>query len=162
MQKEELKPLVLNADDEPRIRATLVQILKQQGYETVAVNDGNVAVDCVKELLPDIFLGDVSMPCLNWIEAAKVAKSISLVSRILCFSGYASASDLLAPAQEQGSDFEFISQARRDFGASGVIYSWRHVFLRNITASDDCIANLAFGFHPDQFFNSHKVVSLWH
>jgi YesN/AraC family two-component response regulator len=41
------------------------------------VDDGNEAVDCVKNLLPDIFLADVSMPRLNWIDATKVVKSTS-------------------------------------------------------------------------------------
>jgi CheY-like chemotaxis protein len=113
LQKEELKPLVLIADDEPLIRSTLVQILKQQGYDTVAADDSNEAVDCVKKLLPDIFLADVSMLRLNWIEAAKFVKSISPVARIISSTGHASASDLLATAQEQGYEFEFISKPIR-------------------------------------------------
>jgi CheY-like chemotaxis protein len=113
LQKEEQKPLVLIADDEPLIRSTLVQILKQQGYDAVAAEDGNEAVDCAKNLLPDIFLADVSMPHLNGIEAAKSVRSISPATRIICFSGHASASDLLSTAREQGYDFEFISKPIR-------------------------------------------------
>jgi CheY-like chemotaxis protein len=113
LQKEERKRLILIADDEPLIRSTLVQILKREGYDAVAAEDGNEAVSCAENLLPDIFLADVSMPHLNGIEAAKLVRSISPATRIICFSGHASTSGLLARARGQGYDFEFISKPIR-------------------------------------------------
>jgi CheY-like chemotaxis protein len=113
LRAEELKPLILVADDEPLIRSTLVQILKLAGYDAVTAEGGNEAVDCAKNLLPDVFLADVSMPTLNGVEAAKFVRSISPATRIICFSGHAAASDLLDRAREQGYDFEFISKPIR-------------------------------------------------
>src|SRR5690348_17142355 len=54
------RPLVLIADDEPVITATLTLILSDEGYEVAAANDGLTAVSESIRLSPDVILLDVS------------------------------------------------------------------------------------------------------
>jgi CheY-like chemotaxis protein len=106
----DLGPAVLVADDEALIRSTVVEILRGEGYDAVAVKDGVAAVECASKLHPDIVLADVSMPAMNGIEAAKRIRAFFPQTRIICFSGHAQSSELLAQARKEGFDFEFLSK----------------------------------------------------
>jgi CheY-like chemotaxis protein len=104
------RPLVLVADDEPIIGETLVEILRQDGFDAVCVGDGAAAVESAKELKPDIVLADVSMPRLNGIEAAKKILQSSPGTRIVLFSGQAETTQLLADARRAGYRFEVLAK----------------------------------------------------
>src|SRR5579862_2276116 len=109
----ERKPLVLVADDEALIRDTILEILRCEGYDVLGVQDGNEAVDCALELKPDIFLADVSMPRMNGIEAAKRIQHFLPRIHVICFSGHAATSELLAQSRKEGDDFEFLMKPIR-------------------------------------------------
>jgi DNA-binding NtrC family response regulator len=47
---------------------------------------------------------------MNGIEAAKQIREPFPTVRVICFSGHASASKLLAQARGQGHDFEFLAK----------------------------------------------------
>jgi CheY-like chemotaxis protein len=104
----DLGPAVLVADDETLIRSTIIEILRSEGYDAVGVKDGAAAVQCANKLHPDIVLADISMPVMNGVEAAKRIRASLPGSRIICFSGHAESSELLAQAREEGFDFEFL------------------------------------------------------
>ena len=102
--------LILVADDEPLIRKTMVQILRQEGFDAVAVSDGEEAVECALKTQPDIFLADVAMPGMNGIDAAKRIKASLPKTRVICFSGHANAPNLLSQTRGEGYEFEFLSK----------------------------------------------------
>lgn len=101
-------PLVLVADDEVIIRNTLVEILRNEGYDAVGVEDGVEAVECARKIQPDIFLADVAMPRMNGIEAAKEICRLHPTTRVICFSGHGAASELVKTARKEGHDFELL------------------------------------------------------
>ena len=107
------KPLVLVADDELLIRATIVEILRAEGYDAVGVQDGLAAVECAAKINPDVFLTDVSMPRMNGIDAAKHIRESFPGTRVICFSGHAATSELLAQARQEGNEFEFLAKPIR-------------------------------------------------
>jgi CheY-like chemotaxis protein len=107
------QPLVLVADDELLIRATIVEILRAEGYDAVGVQDGLAAVECAAKLSPDVFLTDVSMPRMNGIDAAKHIRQSFPDTRVICFSGHAATSELLAQARQEGNEFEFLAKPIR-------------------------------------------------
>lgn len=78
---------VLVADDEPTLRSTIVEILRDEGYEAVAVEDGREAVEYAHKAPPDILLMDLAMPGMSGIEAAKQIKGFSPTTRVIFFSG---------------------------------------------------------------------------
>jgi response regulator NasT len=102
------KPLIVVADDEALIRDTILEILRYEGYDVLGVQDGNEAIACAVKMRPDVFLADVSMPRLNGIEAAKKIKHLLPRTHIICFSGHAATSELLAQARKDGDEFEFL------------------------------------------------------
>lgn len=65
------KRSVLIADDRETNRDILNQILTDAGFETVLADDGDVALDRLRERAFDIFLCDVRMPRMNGIEVVK-------------------------------------------------------------------------------------------
>jgi DNA-binding NtrC family response regulator len=69
------KGRVLVVDDEANARQALVELLREEGYETESASDGKKALELVSELEPDVVLTDLKMPGLDGlglIERAKV------------------------------------------------------------------------------------------
>jgi len=64
-------PLVLLAEDDDDVRALAELVLRGEGYEVVAVADGQAALDAAAERTPAVAVLDVSMPRLNGLEAAR-------------------------------------------------------------------------------------------
>lgn len=66
---------ILIADDDRANRMVLSSMLEKLGYQTVAAEDGQQAVDIYNRERPDIILMDVMMPVMNGYEATKIIKS---------------------------------------------------------------------------------------
>ena len=59
------KTRILVIEDESRMRANLVTILRMEGFEALDAPDGAAGVDAAKRLLPDLILCDISMPRMD-------------------------------------------------------------------------------------------------
>ena len=62
------KPLVLVADDDPDILALVTFRLERAGYDVVAANDGEQALQLALAQPPDLAVLDVMMPKLDGYE----------------------------------------------------------------------------------------------
>src|SRR5215472_11010633 len=96
------KPIVMVVDDEPLIRETILEILREEGFEPIGLSDGRAALTWAERIRPDIVLTDVIMPGLNGIDMAIELRAKMPKCRIILFSGQASAADLLEKARQQG------------------------------------------------------------
>lgn len=56
---------ILVVDDEPAIRALLVEVLSEEGYAVVTAHNGRSALDLATRDRPDLVLTDVMMPELD-------------------------------------------------------------------------------------------------
>ena len=56
---------VLVVDDEPVLRAVVVEALRDEGYAVVVAHDGAAALDLVATSPPDLVLMDVMMPGMD-------------------------------------------------------------------------------------------------
>ncbi len=56
---------ILVIDDDRAIRQWIIDILRLEGYETLAAPDGVAGVDLAKKELPDLIISDVLMPGLD-------------------------------------------------------------------------------------------------
>jgi CheY-like chemotaxis protein len=101
---------ILVADDERLIADTLAMILNQSGYEAIPVYGGKLAVEKARHWPPDLFLGDVSMPELDGIQAAIEICALCPGCRILLFSGEPSSRILVRQASTKGHRFEFLDK----------------------------------------------------
>ncbi|MDN5823642.1 MAG: ANTAR domain-containing response regulator [Arthrobacter sp.] len=93
---------VVVAEDETLIRLDIVEILTGEGFEVVAEADnGEKAVDLVREHRPDLVLMDVKMPVMDGISAAEiiVKERIAPVVLLTAFSQ----KELVERAREAGA-----------------------------------------------------------
>ena len=65
------QPLVLVADDEPRITKLVSIALSEEGFRVVTANGGEEALLKAEEVRPDIVLLDIVMPDLDGIEVMR-------------------------------------------------------------------------------------------
>ncbi len=59
------KHRILVVEDEPRMRANLVTILKMEGYEVIEARHGKEGVEVARAQKPDFIFCDISMPELD-------------------------------------------------------------------------------------------------
>jgi len=76
-------PRVLLADDHRDTRALLRSLLESE-FEVVAdVENGQALISAASELMPDIIVTDISMPCVDGIAAATVILRANPLARIV-------------------------------------------------------------------------------
>ena len=73
------RPHILVVDDEPQITRVLRTSLNAQGYEIRVANDGETALEIVKDFAPDLVITDLAMPNMNGIELCRQLRKISQV-----------------------------------------------------------------------------------
>ena len=77
------QPLVLVADDEPRITKLVSIALGEEGFRVVTANGGEEALLKAEEVRPDIVLLDIVMPDLDGIEVMRQLRERRPVAVIL-------------------------------------------------------------------------------
>ncbi len=66
---------VLVVDDEPNIRLSLEFLMRKAGYEVTGVDDGEAALEAVKNSVPDLMLLDVTLPKLSGYEVCEAVRA---------------------------------------------------------------------------------------
>ena len=77
------QPLVLVADDEPRITKLVSIAPGEEGFRVVTANGGEDALQKAEEVRPDIVLLDIVMPDLDGIEVMRQLRERRPVAVIL-------------------------------------------------------------------------------
>ena len=62
---------VLVVDDEPQITRVLRTSLSSQGYDIRVANDGETALEIMKDWAPDLVITDLSMPNMDGLELCR-------------------------------------------------------------------------------------------
>lgn len=86
------KPLVLVADDEPRITKLVSIALQEEGFRVVTAANGEEALRKAEEMRPDVVLLDIVMPDMDGIEVMQQLRERRPVAVIL-LTAKGSASD---------------------------------------------------------------------
>jgi two-component system, response regulator PdtaR len=90
------RPRLLVADDHAMLRAALVDLLTQVGFEVVAqAADGADAVALAKQLDPDVVVMDLRMPVLGGLDATRLIKEARPAAQVVLLTAFES------PALEQ-------------------------------------------------------------
>ena len=95
------RPLILIADDEPDSRFVTKTRIQMSGYDVTEAVDGELALERIEELRPDLVLLDLKMPELNGYQVCKSVKAdLNLRDTLIVVC---SASRSLSLSPEQGS-----------------------------------------------------------
>jgi two-component system nitrogen regulation response regulator NtrX len=109
-----MKSSILVVDDDPRARDTLINILSQANYITVPAEDGETALEMVKNNDLNLVLLDLMLPGINGIEALKKIKEIKPNLPVIMISGLAQIKDAVEAKKIGAYDFLEKSSFDRD------------------------------------------------
>jgi two-component system, OmpR family, KDP operon response regulator KdpE len=70
---------ILVVDDEPQITRVLRTTLVAQGYDIRVANDGEMALEIMKDWTPNIIITDLSMPQMSGVELCRRVRAVSQV-----------------------------------------------------------------------------------
>jgi two-component system, OmpR family, KDP operon response regulator KdpE len=74
---------ILIVDDEPQITRVLRTTLSAQGYDIRVANDGEMALELMKNWTPHVVVTDLAMPNLDGVDLTRRVRSISRVPIIV-------------------------------------------------------------------------------
>ena len=74
---------ILVVDDEPQITRVLRTSLSSQGYDIRVANDGETALEIMKDWTPDLVITDLSMPNMDGLELCRRLRVTSQVPIIV-------------------------------------------------------------------------------
>jgi len=80
---------VVVADDDADIRAMLLAMLELDGYEVVGeADDGDLAVDVVRDTQPDLVILDLHMPRMSGLDALPQLAEVSPSTAVVVLSAF--------------------------------------------------------------------------
>ncbi|MGZ3637006.1 MAG: response regulator transcription factor, partial [Ktedonobacterales bacterium] len=77
------KTTILVADDDPPLLRLITRNLQLEGYEVLAVSDGQQALDAIELTTPDLVLLDVMMPRMDGFTVAERVREFSTTPIII-------------------------------------------------------------------------------
>ena len=101
---------VMVVDDETFVAESLAEILRMEGFQTIAVTSGADAIKWAEIMEPDTVICDIAMPVMDGFETASEIRKVRPNCRIILFSGHAGIQSRLANARLKPSEFEFIAK----------------------------------------------------
>ena len=99
---------ILVIDDEPGIRATVKDILEDEGYRTLTAEDGPMGREILRRDSIEVVILDVWLPRMGGIDVLKAIKADHPAVETIVVSGHASI-DMAVNAVKLGA-FDFIEK----------------------------------------------------
>ncbi|MBQ6294051.1 MAG: response regulator transcription factor [Lachnospiraceae bacterium] len=96
---------ILLAEDEKRMAAALVALLKQEKYDVDHVADGASALEALESGIYDIAVLDVMMPEMNGFEAARRARNRGVKTPILMLTAKSELDDKITGLDSGADDY---------------------------------------------------------
>ncbi len=130
---------ILLAEDEKRMAAALVAMLKQEKYDVDHVADGEAAVAALESNVYDMAVLDVMMPGLNGFEVARRARSGGIKTPILMLTAKSQLDDKVTGLDSGADDY-----LTKPFQSAELLARLRALARRN-SGSDVRDGSLHFG-----------------
>jgi len=97
---------ILIVDDAAFMRMMIRDILTKNGYEVVGeAENGAVAINKYRELVPDLVIMDITMPEMDGIQAVKEIRKINGNSQIIMCSAMGQQAMVIESIQAGARDF---------------------------------------------------------
>ena len=127
-------PLILIAEDDDEIRRALERILRFEGYRTVSVADGAVALSAVVEHHPDVIVLDVMMPFVDGLTVCRRIREHGNRVPILMLTARHEVSDRVAGLDAGADDY-----MPKPFDLEELLARLRALLRRVIDPDDDLL-----------------------
>lgn len=122
---------ILLAEDEKRMNQALCEILRQEGYEVVSVDNGEDALYEIESDVYDICVLDVMMPGLNGYSVAKQARASGIRTPILMLTAKSEIDDKVEGLDSGADDY-----LTKPFMTKELLARLRALGRRNIPTND--------------------------
>lgn len=99
------KEKILIVDDEEIMRTSLTEWLREDGYETVAVDSGKKAIEEVKKEKFSAALVDLKMPEMDGIQTMREIKKIQKTLPVIIITAYATVDTAVQAIKEGAYDY---------------------------------------------------------
>ena len=137
---------VLIAEDEPNIRQGLVDIMKDEGYDTIEAENGKVALAMYKEHAPDFVCLDIMMPEMNGYDVCREIRASNKNIPVIFISAKSEEVDKVLGLELGADDY-----IMKPFGVKEVIARMRAVTRRYLNS------NASKGENADEHFNMNGI-----
>ena len=125
---------VLVAEDEKRMAAALVALLKQEKYDADHMADGASALAALETGIYDIAILDVMMPEMNGFEVAHRARKKGIKTPILMLTAKSQLDDKVEGLDSGADDY-----LTKPFQTKELLARLRALGRRNATFQNDCL-----------------------
>ena len=122
---------LLLAEDEKRMNRALCEILRQEGYDVTAVEDGESALDELESGVSDLSVLDVLMPKANGYVVAKKARAAGVRTPILMLTAKSELDDKVEGLDSGADDY-----LTKPFLVKELLARLRALGRRNLPTSD--------------------------
>jgi len=96
---------ILVVDDEAGILASLQKILEREDYQVTTTDNGEEALDVVRNSRVDLVLADIMMPKMNGIELLRTIKAFSPSVEVVMMTAFGSVENAVECMREGAYDF---------------------------------------------------------
>ncbi|MGE4519590.1 MAG: sigma-54-dependent transcriptional regulator [Desulfobacteraceae bacterium] len=143
------KPLILIVDDDNSHRTMLLTLINGWGYKAEGVEDGDIAVERVKQSAFDLILMDIKMIKMSGIEALGKIQEINPSIPVLIMTAYASI-DTAVSAMKKGA-YDYLTKPL-DFDKLKITMTraMEHISLKK--------ENTALKENLGEIFNRNKII----
>jgi DNA-binding NtrC family response regulator len=125
-KKSAESPRILIVDDDPGQRSLLDSFLRSQGFETVVVDSGKLALETLRTGKFDMMISDVRMPGLTGLETLRLARKEHATLPVLLVTAFTDVRDAVAAMRDGAVNYlskpidldELLASVRQAIGIS--------------------------------------------
>jgi DNA-binding NtrC family response regulator len=96
---------ILLIDDEPQLRETLSDVLKEAGHVVTEVGDGTEAAALIADRTFEVILSDVRLPGVDGLTLLRTVRRDAPLTDFILMTAFADLSDAVAALKEGASDY---------------------------------------------------------
>jgi DNA-binding NtrC family response regulator len=100
-----IKGNILVADDEPAVRQTLADVLREEGYQVTAVADGAAAIQSLDEQDFDLVISDLRMPGADGIAVLRRTREVAPQTLVLLMTAHATVETAIEALHRGAQDY---------------------------------------------------------
>ena len=100
-------PSVLVVDDDPEMRALILDVLQQEGYEVVEAKDGAEAVRALRSRDFDIILMDKNMPGPTGLDLLPGLQRVCPHSRVIMMMAFGDVPSYMEAVEKGAAEYLF-------------------------------------------------------